>query len=202
MEDTNNKSKKTERMNVRDFITIAVLLVLVYLIFIFVGTPFGFLPQTNLFVFAVCAIPWGVIYMLLLTKVNKKMVVLIIGLILAIVQLMNYWLVSVFILVGSIIAEIIWQKTNRKRFINIMTCYTIQITMWYLATPMSLLLLWENFRETIPAFAFDLYSQVYEILISGPFFILSLLATIGGCIAGAYLGKVLLKKHFEKAGIV
>jgi energy-coupling factor transport system substrate-specific component len=201
MNNTEKKSKKMEKLDVRDFITIAVLLILNLLIFTFVGTPIGFLPQTSLFIFAVCAIPWGVIYMLLLTKVNKKWVILIYGGIHAILNIMNFWFDSVIYFTGILVAEIIWQKCDRKRFVVMMTCFTITVIGMFFATVLTLLLLREQFFAWLPATIADLYAEVYEYYL-GPFFIFSLLATIGGCIAGAFLGKAVLKKHFEKAGIV
>ena len=53
---------------------------------------------------------------------------------------------------------------------------------------------------TISAYA-DLYSTVFDMLI-GPMFFVGLAATVVGCVVGAFLGKLLLKKHFQKAGIV
>ena len=47
----------------------------------------------------------------------------------------------------------------------------------------------------------DLYSTVFDMLI-GPMFFVGLAATVVGCVVGAFLGKLLLKKHFQKAGIV
>ena len=47
----------------------------------------------------------------------------------------------------------------------------------------------------------ELYSTVFDMIV-GPFFFVGLAATIIGCIIGAFLGKALLKKHFQKAGII
>jgi energy-coupling factor transport system substrate-specific component len=195
------KQKHKEKMNVRDYITLAVMLVLVLLIYTFLGTPFGTNAVTNLYIFAVCAIPWGIVLMLLYTKVNKKGVVLSSGIILSLLQLMNFWVVSIFIFVGTIIAHVLWTKFDRKRFSTMAICYTIQISFWYLATPISLVLLWDLMKAQLSPDIALLYEAVIPYAL-GPSFLLSALATVGGCLLGAYLGKVLLKKHFVKAGIV
>jgi energy-coupling factor transport system substrate-specific component len=200
MESTNIKSQKMKRMDIRDYITVAILMVLGFLIYSVVGIPTGLLPQTLLFTWALCAIPWGIIFMLLYTRVNKKNVMLSWGALQAIILLMSFWFPSILVFTGAILAEIIWQKSDRKKFIVMMTCFTIQITFWYLATPLMLLFLKEQFFAAMPMVA-DHYAQVYNYVLT-PLFPLSLLATIGGCIAGAFLGKAVLKKHFEKAGIV
>ena len=198
--ETTQKQKTPERMNVRDYITTAILFVLFFLVFSFVGTPIGMTVVGNLFVFAACAVIWGTIYILLLTKVNKKGVVLLFGLIIAILQLMNFWAISVFVAIGAVIAEIIWQKSDRHKFSTMLICFTVQIVFWYLGMIIPLIFMKDMYLSAVPSYA-ELYGAVSDF-VSGPMFFVGLLATAVGCVAGAYIGKLLLKKHFLKAGIV
>lgn len=93
-------------MNVRDYITAAILYVLMFLVYAGVGAPIGMTVAGSLFVFAACAVVWGTIFMLLFTKVNKKGIVLLFGLIWAAMQLMSFWGVALVIAVGAVIAEL------------------------------------------------------------------------------------------------
>lgn len=200
METKGTVQKNSEKMNVRDYITTAICFVLLYIIFAVIGTPIGMTVIGNLFIFAVCALFWGTIYMLLYSKVNKKGVVLLFSLVLAVMMLMNFWVISLVIALGGIVAEIVWRKLDRRKFSTMLICFTIQIVAWYLAQAVPLILLKDMYLAAIPAYA-ELYSGVYELLV-GPMFFVGLAATVAGCIAGGFIGRFLLKKHFQKAGIV
>lgn len=199
-EEKGNAQRKSERMNVRDYITTAICFVLLYVVFAVVGTPIGMTVAGNLFIFAACALLWGTIYLLLYSKVNKKGVVLLYSLILAVFMLMNFWGISLVIALGGVVAELVWRKLDRHKFSTMLICFTIQIVAWYLAQALPLMVLKDLYLAAIPAYA-ELYSGVYELLV-GPMFFVGLAATVVGCIAGGFIGKLLLKKHFQKAGIV
>lgn len=200
METQKISQKKSEKMNVRDYITTAIMFVLLFIVFSVVGTPVGMTVVGNLFVFAVCAVLWGTIYLLLYSKVNKKGVVLLFSLILAVLMLMNFWAMSLVIAIGGILAEFVWRKLDRRKFSTMLICFTIQIVFWYFAMTVPLIFLKDLYLTAVPAYA-ELYSAVFELVV-GPMFFVGLAATVIGCIVGAYLGKLLLKKHFQKAGIV
>ena len=72
MEVKKRRTKNNEKMNVRDYITAAIMYVLMFLVYAGVGAPTGMTVARILFVFAACAVVWGTIFILLFTKVNKK----------------------------------------------------------------------------------------------------------------------------------
>ena len=192
MEVKKRRTKNNEKMNVRDYITAAIMYVLMFLVYAGVGAPIGMTVAGSLFVFAACAVVWGTIFILLFTKVNKKGVVLLFGLIWAAMQLMSFW--------GVAIAELLWDKLDRRKFSTMLLCFTVQVIFLYLGMTLPLIFMKDMYLAAVSAYA-DLYSTVFDMLI-GPMFFVGLAATVVGCIVGAFLGKLLLKKHFEKAGIV
>ena len=200
MEVKKRRTKNNEKMNVRDYITAAIMYVLMFLVYAGVGAPIGMTVAGSLFVFAACAVVWGTIFMLLFTKVNKKGVVLLFGLIWAAMQLMSFWGVAIVIAIGAVIAELLWDKLNRRKFSTMLLCFTVQVIFLYLGMTLPLIFMKDMYLAAVSAYA-DLYSTVFNMLI-GPMFFVGLAATVVGCIVGAFLGKLLLKKHFEKAGIV
>ena len=187
-------------MNVRDYITAAILYVLMFLVYAGVGAPIGMTVAGSLFVFAACAVGWGTIFMLLFTKVNKKGIVLLFGLIWAAMQLMSFWGVALVIAVGAVIAELFWRTLDRHKFSTMLLCFTVQVVFLYLGMTIPLIFMKDMYLAAVSAYA-DLYSTVFDMLI-GPMFFVGLAATVVGCVVGAFLGKLLLKKHFQKAGIV
>ena len=200
MEVKKRKTKNNEKMNVRDYITAAIMYVLMFLVYAGVGAPIGMTVAGSLFVFAACAVVWGTIFILLFTKVNKKGVVLLFGLIWAAMQLMSFWGVAIVIAIGAVIAELLWDKLDRRKFSTMLLCFTVQVIFLYLGMTLPLIFMKDMYLAAVSAYA-DLYSTVFDMLI-GPMFFVGLAATVVGCIVGAFLGKLLLKKHFEKAGIV
>ena len=200
MEVKKRRTKNNEKMNVRDYITAAIMYVLMFLVYAGVGAPIGMTVAGSLFVFAACAVVWGTIFILLFTKVNKKGVVLLFGLIWAAMQLMSFWGVAIVIAIGAVIAELLWDKLDRRKFSTMLLCFTVQVIFLYLGMTLPLIFMKDMYLAAVSAYA-DLYSTVFDMLI-GPMFFVVLAATVVGCIVGAFLGKLLLKKHFEKAGIV
>lgn len=200
MEVKKRRTKNNEKMNVRDYITAAIMYVLMFLVYAGVGAPIGMTVAGSLFVFAACAVVWGTIFILLFTKVNKKGVVLLFGLIWAAMQLMSFWGAAIVIAIGAVIAELLWDKLDRRKFSTMLLCFTVQVIFLYLGMTLPLIFMKDMYLAAVSAYA-DLYSTVFDMLI-GPMFFVGLAATVVGCIVGAFLGKLLLKKHFEKAGIV
>ena len=200
MEVKKRRTKNNEKMNVRDYITAAIMYVLMFLVYAGVGAPIGMTVAGSLFVFAACAVVWGTIFILLFTKVNKKGVVLLFGLIWAAMQLMSFWGVAIVIAIGAVIAELSWDKLDRRKFSTMLLCFTVQVIFLYLGMTLPLIFMKDMYLAAVSAYA-DLYSTVFDMLI-GPMFFVGLAATVVGCIVGSFLGKLLLKKHFEKAGIV
>ena len=200
MEVKKRRTKNNEKMNVRDYITAAIMYVLMFLVYAGVGAPIGMTVAGSLFVFAACAVVWGTIFILLFTKVNKKGVVLLFGLIWAAMQLMSFWGVAIVIAIGAVIAELLWDKLDRRKFSTMLLCFTVQVIFLYLGMTLPLIFMKDMYLAAVSAYA-DLYSTVFDMLI-GPMFFVGLAATVVGCVVGAFLGKLLLKKHFQKAGIV
>lgn len=97
MEVKKSKIKNTEKMTVRDYITIAILLVLHFLIYT-ISMPLGMTVIGSLFTYAFTGLLLGIVYTLMCTKVNKKGAPLIFGVGLGLVQMMNFWVVGLVLL--------------------------------------------------------------------------------------------------------
>lgn len=189
-----------DKLNVRDYITTAILTVLIYVVFFVMGMPLGSTPIGWIFTLAACAIPWGIIFMLLFTKVNKKGTALLVGVVLGLLQAMNFWAVALIMVVAALISEVVWRKLDRKKFSTMLLSYSIIVVGWFCGAFVPLIFLKDLYLKALPAY-YDFYSSVFDV-IAGPFFFVALVVTIVACVIGAFLGKALLKKHFERAGVV
>ena len=193
------KVKKPEKLTVRDFVTLAIMIVLHFLVHT-LTTPLGMTAVGNLFVYTMDGVALGTAYMLMCTRVNKKKAVLVYGLGVSIILMMNAWMSGLVTAIGAVIVEIVWEKLDRKKLSTITICYMIQILFLHIGAIVPLVLFKDLYLESIPAYA-ELYSAVYEAATSYLFFV-ALLTTIIASIVGAMIGKMILRKHFEKAGIV
>lgn len=192
--------KDYEKLGIRDFVSIAILTVVELAIYFVIGMPLGSTPLSWVFCLGIQAIPLGIIFMLMYTKVNKKGTILISGLLLAALLLMNLWITALCIAVCALIGEIIWQKCDRKKFTTMMICYVLVMLGWYIGAFAPLILMKDMYLASLPTMA-DFYAEVFN-LVDGPLFFVALAETIVGSVAGSFLGKAVLKKHFKKAGIV
>lgn len=194
------KNKNHDRLTVRDFLTLALMFILILVVFAVVGTPVAMSVVGYIFMFAVTALFWGTIFMLMYVRVNKKWMPLIIGVALGLLQIFNLWMLAVILVLGGVISEIIWQKFDRKSFKTMTACFTVQITSWYLGNFVPMIMI-TNLEDFLAVRYLELFIPIKEA-VEGPLFFIGLAATILGCLIGAFIGKKLLKKHFERAGVI
>ena len=179
---------RNERLNVRDFVTIAVLTVLELVVYFSIGMIAGSTPIGWCFTLGIQAIPLGIIFMLMYAKVNKRGVVLISGVLVGLLVGMSFWLTGLVIALGALAGEVIWNVANRKRFATMAASFTSIMVGWYLGAFAPLVLMK------------DFFLSVFDI-VAGPLFFVCLGVTALGGVLGSLLGRAVLKKHFERAGI-
>ena len=188
------------KLNVRDFITIGVISAIAVVLFMVIGSIVGMTPIGWIFNHSVLAIPFGILYMLLYAKVPKKGVVLISSLVFGLVMLMNNWIIPSIIAVVAIINELIWRQGDQKRFSKMVVSFTIMMAGWMMASFGPLVILKDTYMNMLrgdPAY----FQTAYDSL-TGTLGIIALISVVVSSIIGAFLGRAILKKHFEKAGIV
>lgn len=194
-----SKQQNPERIGIRDIITIAIFFALILLVYI-LASPIGFYPKTYIFIWSVCSIFWGTIFLLMYSKVNKKGVPIIFSLIIAILMLSYHYLIFIIILIGGIIAEIIWRKMDRKSIKTMGIVFTIQIIFWQIGATIPIFFMLDTLKKKAGDYA-DLFDSVAEVTSLG-LELVAILATIFGCFVGVIIGEKVLKKHFDKAGII
>lgn len=195
----NTDKKNPNRLNVRDIITMAVSYVLIFAIY-FLGSPIGFNPNTYIFIWAICSILWGTIFLLMYTKVNKNNVPLIFGIAVGLFMLSYHWIVSAAIILGGIIAEIIWRKFDKKSVKTMGIVFTVQILFWQIGATLPIMFMLDKIKNKSPEYG-ELFNSVNQA--TTPLMeILALALVVVCCAIGVWIGKKILRKHFEKAGII
>jgi energy-coupling factor transport system substrate-specific component len=199
-----NQLRNKKGLTVRDLVTCGIFTAL-FFIFTMIG---GFLlaPNPILTYFMPCAIALltGPIYLLLMAKVPKHGPVIILGIIMGFMMFITgmYWMWSVFYVLLGLLANLIASVGNfRHKALNKMSFLVFSMN------PIgSYMMLWINrkayFDYLVGKGTETSYVETMGSVAEGwmlPAMILSIILT--GLIS-IYIGEKLLKKQFEKAGIL
>lgn len=191
----------SESLNVKDLITVGIFsVIMVILIFIF--GMLGYIPILMVTLPIIVALICGIPYMLFLTRVSKFGMTTLLGLILGIVMFLSgHTWVPILIFTGfALIADIILKTGDYSSVSKSIISHGVFI-LGILGNMLPFYILRDYYinhlRDTVGNAYVGIITPflTYEFLI-----ILVILTFIAGCIS-AYIGKFLLKKHFERAGI-
>ena len=190
-----------KKLKVKDLVSIGVFGVIYFALMFGIGM-MGMIPILFLIYPTVLGIIAGTVVMLFMTKVQKPWALFIFGMISPLVMFAagHTYVVVVLSLIVMIIAELIRKIGNYNSFKYNMLSYAVFST-WICSSMMQMLLAKEVYVEHCKMMGDD-YVVALEKLITYPHMALVALGAFLGGIIGAYIGKALLKKHFEKAGIV
>ena len=189
------------KLEIKDLVTIGVFAV-IYFVVMFVVGMIGVVPILFLVYPSILGIVSGAIVMLFMLKVQKPWGLFILGILSPFLMFAmgHTYVIAVHAIVVMLIAEMIRRFGEYKSFKYNMLSFTIFNT-WICGSLMQMLWAKEKYMELSMMMGKE-YVDAIERLITYPNMVLVYLgALIGGAI-GAYIGKTLLKKHFEKAGIV
>lgn len=191
----------TKKLNVKDLVSIGVFAVIYFVLMFGVGM-MGMIPILFLIYPTVLGIIAGTVLMLFMSKVQKPWALFILGMISPLVMFAmgHTYVLPVFSLIVMMVAELIRKIGNYNSFKYNMLSYAVFCT-WICGSLMQMLLAKEKYIELSMMMGKD-YVDALENLITYPHMALVALGAFLGGILGAYIGKALLKKHFEKAGIV
>ena len=191
-----------KKLKVKDLVNIGVFGV-IYLVLLFVIGMMGIIPILFLIYPTVLGIIAGTVVMLFMTKVQKPWALFIFGMISPLVMFAygHTYVVVVLSLIVMIIAELIRKIGNYNSFKYNMLSYAV-FSIWICSSMMQMFLVKEKYLEMSIEMMGKDYVDVMEKLITYPHMALVALGAFLGGIIGAYIGKALLKKHFEKAGVV
>ena len=187
---------------VKDLVTIGVFDV-IYFVCVFAIGMMGVIPILYLVYPAAVALLCGPIVMLLMSKAPKPWALFIFGMIIPLIMLAfgHSFIVPLLSLLIILLAEGIRRLGRYRSMPLTMLSYVISST-WTCNSLMQMLLVKERYLELTRAEMGNDYADALEKLITVPNMGLVYLGAILGGICGAFLGRKLLKKHFEKAGIL
>lgn len=192
-----------EKLKIKDLVTIGVFTV-IYFVLMFLSGMIGMVPILYLAYPAVAGIITGIVIMLFMAKVQKLWGLFILGLICSfiVIAMGNTYIILIHALISMVIAEFVRKIGGYKSFKYNMLSFTIFNT-WICGFLMQILLAKDKVIEMAETrgMGYDYIMKLIALLNFRNMIFVYIGAIVGGII-GAYIGKIFLKKHFEKAGII
>lgn len=191
-----------KKFKVKDLVMIGVFAVIYFIIMFGVGM-MGIIPILFLCYPLVLGLTGGIISMLVMAKAQKPWVASIFGMIAPLGMFAGGH--TYVLLINSLIVMIIVEFIRRSGNYHDIKKDTIAngvFNMWICGSLMQMLLMHDEYiAMTVPTMGQE-YADKLEKLITYPnMAIVYLIAFIGG-VLGAVIAKKLLRKHFEKAGLI
>ena len=190
------------KLTIKDLVSIGVFAV-IYFICMFAVGMMGVIPILFLVYPAAYALIGGPIVMLFMAKVNKPFGLLIFGMIPSCIMFLfgHTFVVPLLSLLFFLIAEGIRRIGKYQSGSATMLSYAV-FSLWPCNSLMQMLLLKERYMEMVIKEMGGNYGNAIEKLITVQNMAIVYVCTFLFGLFGAFLGRKLLKKHFEKAGIV
>ena len=188
----------SQKIKLKDVIFIAIFSVLFFAVMLVAVAVLGSTPVTFFFTHGVGAVPCGIIYMYVRAKVPRKGSVLLMCTLVALIAfcLGITWPSALGLFIGGIFAEIISAVGKYTNKLWNLIGYIVFICGFWLGQALYMILGTEMFMVRQGT---DLeFAQSLVDFVSGPMFIVCLLATIVLAALGGFLGYTLFKKHFSK----
>ncbi len=190
-------------MKIKDLVTIGIFFVIYFVVMFAVGM-IGLIPILFLIYPSVLGIIGGTIIMLFIAKVPKPFALFILGMLSPLIMFAmgHSFVLPLVSLVFMILAEVSVRMGKFKSF----KCNAIAngfFSCWLTGGFMQMLLVKDHYKALYEKTGMsEEYFHTMEALISWQSMALIVLGAFLGGIIGAFIGKAMLKKHFEKAGIV
>ena len=198
-------TKTNTSLQTKDFISIGIFSLIYFVIAFSIGGIAQMTPVTFPFMPMIVALFTGSIFMLYTTKIPKRGAISIMGILSGILLFVTgmFWMMSAFFAVLGFVADFIVSSGHSGSFKRRLIAYCI-----FALSPMGAYVPMAVMPEQFDKFMrkkgdFSSFAEVINAIGVNKWAIpVMILGTIVCALIGGFIGKKLLKKHFEKAGIV
>ena len=192
---------KEKKLKIKDLVTIGVFAV-IYIVVTFAVGMIGVIPILFLIYPTILGIVSGTVVMLFMAKVQKPWALFIFGMLSPLIMFAggHTYVIVLHAFTVMIIAELIRRIGHYNSFKYNMLSFAIFNT-WICGSLMQMLWAIEKYIEIAKVMGEDYVNALIK-LVTYPNMALVYLGAILGGLIGANIGRILLKKHFIKAGII
>ena len=195
-----NLNANPNRLQGKDLINVGIFTA-IYFVIVLVVAMLSFIPVFLPLLAIIVPLVGGIPFMLFLTKVNKFGMILIMSVIMGIMMLltgMGIYPLIVSIVTG-LIAEFVYKSVNYKSAFKAVLTYAV-FSMWLWGNYVLFFTNRDKYFESRKNFGQDYIDALEKLMPMWMFPTLLVCAFVMGLVGG-FIGKSMLKKHFEKAGI-
>lgn len=189
------------KLQAKDLINVGIFTAIYFVVFFATGM-IGYIPVLMLAVPFLCPMVAGIPFMLFLTRVNKFGMITIMGTILSLLMMLtgHPWIGVPFGIAFSLTADLILKSGNYTDWKKITIGYVI-FSEWLIGLFVPLFFMRDSYFSSLRAGYGDVYTDTLMAITPTWVFFVMIGVIALGALAGAYLGKTILKKHFKRAGI-
>ena len=196
-----NKSKK---LKAKDFITVGIFTALLFVIEFLLGMLGYIHPYIVASYVIIMPLVSGIPMMLFYTKVEKFGMITTVSILIAIIMFIGGmgYLGTPLIIISGIVADLIAKTGQYKSFKKIVISFGV-FNLWICANYFPVIITADSYRQGLvdEGYSAEYVNNLFAAINVRTIGVLVVLCFIFGCI-GAVIGKAVVKKHFEKAGIV
>lgn len=190
------------KLEVKDLVNVGVFTAVYFIVF-FIAASTGMIPIMAVFFPVLSALLAGIPMILFFTRINKFGCVLLLCLLSGLINFgMGYGFQS---LIGAflcgLLADLIMSAGKYKSWVHMIIGYVV-FSEWTVFTMLPMWLKKDEYFVMVRELAGNEFADEASALITNSMLVVVIVAIIIGAIAGAYIGKKVLVKHFKKAGIV
>ncbi len=191
-----------KKLQAKDLIRIGIFTAIYFVIFFATGM-LGYIPILFILLPVLMPIITGIPFMLFLTKVKKFGMVTIFGALLGILMFAtgHTWVPLATGFVFGLLADLIFKAGQYKSTKNTVAGYGV-FSIWAMGAMLPMWLMRESYFDYISSNMGEEYTNAVLTMTPDWMALAVVVAAFAAGIIGAFLGKAVLKKHFQRAGIV
>jgi len=193
-----------KKLKVKDFITVGIFTAILFVVEFACGMLGFFHPYIVASYVIMIPLVGCIPMMLFYTKVEKFGMITIMSVLMAIIMFVTGmgYLGAPLIIGAGVIADLIAMSGKYKSFKKTVLSYGV-FSLWICANYFPVVITAKSYREGLleSGYSQEYCDNLFRAINFKTIGVLLILCFVFGCI-GAFLGKAVVKKHFEKAGIV
>ncbi len=187
---------------VKDLINVGIFTVLYMLVVVVCGQLGALIPIGQVFGPFYIPLLAGIVFMLFLTRVERFGLVTIMGLLVGLIILATgqpYWTLLLAVVLAPL-GDFIMHLGKYKRWVNLVVGYIVFSEM-LMGTVIPLFFFRDAYLERVGQRHDAAWMEQIVSLTPGWMFAVMMVMIVAGATGGAFLGRAMLKKHFERAQI-
>ena len=195
---------KRKKLKAKDFITVGIFTAILFVIEFLLGMLGYIHPYIVASYVIIMPLISGIPMMLFYTKVEKFGMITTVSILIAIIMFIGGmgYLGTPLIIISGIVADLIAKTGQYKSFKKIVISFGV-FNLWICANYFPVIVAADSYRQGLvdEGYSAEYVNNLFAAINVKTIGVLVVLCFIFGCI-GAVIGKAVVKKHFEKAGIV